>query len=483
MNHVWSRLASASAALAMATCCGCKAHGGPESSEPPAAASAIASEDASRSPGDPTGRPLPVMPGIAVAPARCRAAAPIFSLDGDGALVAAPGETLDLPDAGLAGARSRSTPGGDDAMGEVEIGDIVAEDGGYAVSVIHRTSAGRTCAVVHVGPGARGPVRLVDLGPTLGDAPPPRLVRRGARLLAAAYGTHRSNRASSPTRELVAYAFADGGPASRAILAQQADDSLAFDLAASGSVSLVVWDEAEVGPRGVIRAATLSPEEPLAFGPSRDISPPDRDAEAPRLVFAAPKFVAFWLARRPEPADAAAEQNAAEALGEQRAYGWIESLDLDGLGAPIAAPRPVTPVNGHVSAYDVTVLGDGSVLVVARDDGEATEGSGGRLLRVRVAAGGVDPPLAFATDGLGRGAPALVDGRPPWLSWVGPREQLRLLPLDEIGAPAGLASTEDAMSDGRPIMAMGSPTDAARPVLVALPSQRGGQLRRFECAR
>lgn len=478
MNEGRRRFTSTLAAVVVPVCCGCgrtRAGNDPASPSGSAAFPTASSIDAVQ-------RPARSTPGAAATAPRCRAAESVLSIDSEG-VVFATSEALDARDAGLDRVLHHGAGDAGDALGEVEIGDAVAEDGGYAVSLIHHTAAGRTCAVARLGPRARGPVQLVELGTTLGDAPPARLVRTGTGLLAAAYGTHGSNRGVSPTRELVAYAMGRAGSMTRATFAQrqQRDDSLAFDLASSGAISLVVWDEA-VGPRGVIRAAALSSDESMGFGPVRDVSPADHDAESPRLVHGG-HFVVFWLARRPEQPDAALDQSSAEALGEARAYGWIESADLDDQAVPLGAVRQVTPASGHVSAYDITTLADGSVLVVARDDGEAAEGSGGRLLRVRLAAGGVDPPLSYAIDGLGRGAPVLVEGSPRWISWVGPREELRLLPLDETGAPTGPSSDEDAMSDGRPLLSMGPGDDGTQEMLVAFPSRSDGQVRRFACAR
>lgn len=487
MNEARRRLACACVAVVVPICSDCdKTRGG----EAPSAQSSAVAPTAFEMDGSAgAGSMARADPGVVgIVPARCRSEEAVLSLGTAlsvaGGGVAASGAPPPVVDGGRPRPLDPGPLGADDAVAEVEIGDGIAEEGGYALSVIHPTPAGRTCAVAHMGPGARGPVHLVDLGPTLGDAPPARLVRKDTELLAAAYGLHHSSRAAESTRELVVYALADAGPMTRATLAQQRDDSLAFDIASSGRTALVVWDEAATGPRGVIRSAILSSSEPSGFGAPRDVSPPDRDAETPRMVFTASRFVVFWLARRPESApDAAIEQNPAEALGEARTFGWLESVDLDEHGIPLGAPRALTSATGHISAYDVTALGDGSVLVVARDDGEAIEGSGGRLLRVRVTAGGVDPPLSFAIDGLGRGAPALVDGRPHWLAWVGPREQLRMLPLDEIGAPAGPSSAEDAMSDGRPLLALDPPTAGTRQLLVAFPSHADAQVRRFACAR
>jgi hypothetical protein len=111
------------------------------------------------------------------------------------------------------------------------------------------------------------------------------------------------------------------------------------------------------------------------------------------------------------------------------------------------------------------------------------DASGGDLLRVRVVGDAIEPPVAFSNDGLGRGAPAFVEGDPPWLVWMDAREQLRLMPLDDTGAPTGAPSAEDEMSEGRPLLFLRAAPDGARRVLVASPLDAAAQLRAFTCAR
>jgi hypothetical protein len=132
-----------------------------------------------------------------------------------------------------------------------------------------------------------------------------------------------------------------------------------------------------------------------------------------------------------------------------------------------------------VSAYDVQMLpGEArpTALVVARDDGEAIDGSGGVLLRVRAREDGAEPPVALPGDGLGRGAPTLVDAPAPWLAWVGPHEELRLLPLDAAGAPFAPPSAEPGLEESRPLLVLRGST-----MLVARPEDAAAQLRPFAC--
>jgi hypothetical protein len=84
------------------------------------------------------------------------------------------------------------------------------------------------------------------------------------------------------------------------------------------------------------------------------------------------------------------------------------------------------------------------------------------------------------TAGLGRGGPAFVDDETgPWLTWVGAREELWLLPLDPSGAPSGPPSVEEALDDARPLVS----TSPDGRLLVATPSDRAAPLRTFACRR
>ncbi|MGH7298464.1 MAG: hypothetical protein ACRELB_26220, partial [Polyangiaceae bacterium] len=326
---------------------------------------------------------------------------------------------------------------------ELELGDAQPSSEGWALGIVHRTRAGRVGAVAFIARDASS-VHVVDLGPTLGDAPPPRVAARGSDLLVAAYSLPRKSNA----RELAVSVVSAGGAIRPvASLPQQRDDSFAFDLAPG----LVVWDEATVGasPRGVIRIAELAADH---AGAPRDVSPADSDAETPRVVATRDPGRSFvvWIARQPEPVRLVDAAAADEATGEARVPSWLEGVVVDAAGAPLGGVRKLTSQLGHVSAFDATFLtGEPrpTLLVVARDDGEADDGSGGSLLRVRLREDGIDAPLALPDEGLGRGAPTLIDAPSPWLSWVGPHEELRLLALDAAGAPAAPPSAEPALDD------------------------------------
>ena len=85
---------------------------------------------------------------------------------------------------GLLPARCRRTDAAfalDDGQGlaDLEVGDGIAYPGGYAVGIAHRTGAGRVAAIALLRREPIGLTRILDLGPTMGDAPPPRIGWRG----------------------------------------------------------------------------------------------------------------------------------------------------------------------------------------------------------------------------------------------------------------------------------------------------------------
>src|SRR4029077_16040376 len=166
---------------------------------------------------------------------------------------------------------------------------------------------------------------------------------------------------------------------------------------------------------------------------------------------------------------AAENQSGAEA----RAYSWLEMIPVDADGKAIGSVRRLTPPSGHVSAYDAQAIEslNAGLLVVARDDGESVDGTGGTLLRMRVRLDGTESPMVLSTDGLGRGPPTFVDGPRPWLTWVGPGEQVRLLPLGRGGELDAAASPEDSLEEARPLLSL-----ADGRILVATPRDPNAEL-------
>lgn len=348
--------------------------------------------------------------------AACHKTAPPAAVD-DAGLATQVVEAAAEPKPTVAPTRCRTTDVGfplDDGRGldDLEIGDALPYPGGIAVDIVHRTAAGRVAALALLPPDASS-VRVRDLGPTLGDAPPPRIALRGGDLLAASYVLGKK----PDFREIALYAVSAAGDVKQAgTVTEQRDDSLAFDVAAG----LVVWDEAS-GPsmRGVIRGAEVTSDGHV--GAARDVSPADSDAEAPRVVPAGSGYLVFWIARKAESLSAIDASGAAEITGEAPANSWLEAIAVDAHGVAAGGGRRLTPVTGHVSAFDVApqaVSGRPEVLVVARDDGEAIDGLGGAILRVRVRADGQDPRWRSPPTGWAAGLrPSSTRRRPGLPGW------------------------------------------------------------------
>jgi hypothetical protein len=387
----------------------------------------------------------------------------------------------------LAPSRCRAVKGSfaidDGGIEDLEVGDAIQSGKDVAVGVVHRALGGRVAAVALVRPDGDEAPRIVDLAPTPGDAPPPGFVRRSSDLVAAAY-TVSGGTARSKGRQLALYSVAQDRAVRLGAIDQAWDDSFAFDLASSLDRTLVVWDEAAGAGRGLIRAAMFGADG--HGGPVHDVSPADSDAELPRVVATGGGFAVFWIARGPTGVGASIDAASLEVAGESIAPGWLETIAVDANGAPTGNVRRLTSASGHVSTYDLAAIGPANgatVLVVARDDGEGSDESGGQLLRVRVTGDSAEASVALATDGLGRGAPALVGGQAPWLSWVARDESLRLLALDSAGAPSDLPSAEPSLDEARPLIVTSTAAHGVDRVLAAFPGDANAQLRAFECAR
>ena len=375
---------------------------------------------------------------------------------------------------------------GGSALADLEVGEAIAVPGGEAVSLVHRTAAGRTAAVALLSSDFAS-AHVIDLGSTLGDAPAPQLAWRGKDFVAAWFARPAPQaRGGAASRQLVVHAVQPNGQdAALLTLAQPADDSLALDLAYTAhGEGLVVWDESasDGGLRGVVRVTAIEGDR---AGAPRELSLADIDAESPRVVARGDGFYAFWIARKSDTRATPDASTSLEVVAAPRSNAWLQMAAVDAQGAVASPIQTLTAPSGHVSAYDVALVPGGGVklLAVVRDDGEAVDGSGGALLRIVVREGGADAPTALVTDGLGRGSPLWVDSEQPWLAWAGADEQLRLFPLDTAGLPLGAPSIEEGLTAGRPLSDLGGSVPPTRRLLVATPDEAVAQLRVFTCSR
>jgi hypothetical protein len=202
---------------------------------------------------------------------------------------------------------------------------------------------------------------------------------------------------------------------------------------------------AAAGPRAV--APTASPV--LLSGES--------DAQSPRIV---PKagggYVVAWLAERPEGAAPGAPS--AEGPGEGRTFRWVELVPLDARGQVQGAPLAVSNLRGHVDAFELLPAPEpDAVDLLAREESEASEGEGGRLLRIRVAGDRIAPRV------LGTGvAPGPADALRRMGAFVAvafrdASDRAHLLPLDpNVAATHGTPSLEPVLDEARPLAVLRS---------------------------
>jgi len=89
---------------------------------------------------------------------------------------------------------------------------------------------------------------------------------------------------------------------------------------------------------------------------------------------------------------------------------------------------------------------------VARDDGVTMGGTrGGSLVYIRATEGGEKALLSFHLRS-GPGSPEFIDARPAWVSWVGEREELRMMPLGPNGRMTASPSVEESLGEARPLV-------------------------------
>ncbi|WP_394839996.1 hypothetical protein LVJ94_24210 [Pendulispora rubella] len=321
------------------------------------------------------------------------------------------------------------------ARGDALVGEAVATNDGYAIGLVRPVGKERHAGMAVVKGDLSGGPTFIDLGQATGDLPPPRpFVQRGE-LFAAAYarGTDSRNLVLSRVQGTAAAVFAE--------MAQERDESLAFDVVTSpAGRGIVAWDEdaasGDAGvERGVIKVALIpqSAEKNIA---GAIVSASGADVERPHgIARAGGGYWLGWIARRRDPRGEN-DPKGLEGPGEDRAYAWVEVARLDDAGKRVGEVRRVTSDAGHVTAFDWLAAADGNVELFVRDDGETTqEGEGGRILRIGVRDDGLQPSQALVSGGVGQGDPApLGDPGNRWLFYTDVTEHAQALFLD--GSPA-----------------------------------------------
>ncbi|MCL2723405.1 MAG: hypothetical protein FWD69_03115 [Polyangiaceae bacterium] len=352
---------------------------------------------------------------------------------------------------------------------DVIVGEAAIVNGSLLVGVIRRDGAKRVASIVVTDAGLTSP-RYVDVGVALGDDPPPVPYAAGGR----AFIVYFARKFGESTREL-RVARLDLRPGTQsthaletiAIVPQQADESLAFDVAWGPAIggatpsALVAWDED--APRAPGRLFASRGLIKVQFAPfakagakAKVVSPEDSDAELPRLLPRRDGYWLAWLANRPEVDDAGAPSAVSEGPGESRAYRWVEIVALDAKGDPASNVRRVSSEKGRALAFDLATPASGKseIVVLVQDEAASAEGGGARITRYvldgdRVESGDiVDSGVGAALAEL---VPA-VDGVTRWLSWVDTRDRARIVPLGPALAPAAPATFEPSLDEARPLI-------------------------------
>jgi hypothetical protein len=431
----------------------------------------------------------------------CRSGSP--STADAGAPAAPPASVRTTADAGHVAPAARCTvastgPSLGVGVDGVLVGDVVATPTGFAVGVL-RSNGPNTSATVILLPPDMTTATVVDLGASVGDSPPAHPFITGGQVFAALYVRGRADAAPAAGSRTLGFFRIDGGKGTLGpTLEQSVDESAAVDVAGGAKGALVAWDEAGPagdggrptgdaaraagGSHGLIKVAVLDPARPADTRIAPHVVSPDTsDADEPKVAARDGGYWVAWIAHRQQPNGDASAPAELEGPAESRDSRWIEIVAVDDAGKVVGPARRLTSGSGHVSAFTLvarpaTAPGQTTLDVFARDDEEASEGAGGRILRIGVRIDGADPPAVLVAEGAGRGAPEVMTAAASTLLfYADTTDHTRLLPLGESGTPLGPSSLEPALSEARPLAAShGASGPKDKPTLFAVfPGERG----------
>ncbi len=449
--------------------------------------------------------------GVAIASAftllvACKHAPPPVDVGTEGGSSAVPlvASSAGPADGGLAAARCAvdETKGATlRDLGErraVEVGDATPTPDGAVVGVIHSPATGTEALLAHV---AAGEVReewvVAEHAAIVPDAPPPKGLLSGATL----YAAYVARSGAADGGNVAAHALVlrkRGVDAPVASYVERSVESLAFDAAVSadGARAAIVWDaDSESAANGAssargggitIGVVPLGGGAPLA---ARVVSGQTADPDAPRI---APRgsggWWVAWIAHRPEAASdsgaGAAIAPAIETPAEIAVYSWLELVSVGEDGAPLAAPRRITPSLGHVASFDLASRGRGALDVVVRDETQTREGEGGRVLRVVVPPDGeAEQPSVLVPNAVGRGSVDLVAGASDaWLTFSDLQDRALVLPMGAAqGTGLATPSVEGALEGARLLALSASEPGKAARFLATFPAVEGPLFREVTC--
>jgi hypothetical protein len=322
------------------------------------------------------------------------------------------------------------------------VGEAIPTSDGFAVGLVRTAKAGPEAVVARLSGRQVVEQWVMARGAELvADAPPPQPVV-GRDSLYAAYIASGAGAASGAHSRRLALAKA-GAPAPIASFPDQSAESLAFDaaLASDGSRVALAWDDdsAKGGIQLAVLALGASPPAPVPRLVSDGLTAVDGPRLAPR---AGGGWWVAWLARREEPADSGVRgadvRLSLEVPSEARTFSWVELVALDAAGASVGAIHKLTSPSGHVATFDMAPRPRGELDVFARDETQAREGEGGRILHVVVRDAAIEDavvvvPRARRARRAGRSRRRIVVGV---CRWGGPTA---LAPARRDARPAGAA--------------------------------------------
>jgi hypothetical protein len=339
--------------------------------------------------------------------------------------------------------------------------------------------------------------RIVDVGPSLGDDPPPSPRWSGASVAWVGFLGRTPTDGGARLRTLSLAKLQSDGALGRVetTLVQQADESTAYDVAFSdGGAGLAAWDEdapmtddggawlTAYGARGFVKVQPLG--DPAAR--PRVASPETTDAESPKLLprpaAAGGGFWLAWLAQRIEEENPA--KQGIEGPGEARSFRWVDVTTLDARGQSAGPVRRISPEKGRAVSFELARSGD-DLVVLVEDETERAEGAGSKITRYIVGAR-VDSRVETATildGGVGHGLADLVPVAPAesarWLAFTDTAEHAHLASLGA-GLVAQAPPTLEPALDGARVVAAIEP-DVVYAVAGGSGGASGTEIRKLVC--
>lgn len=355
---------------------------------------------------------------------------------------------------------------------DVVVGDAIVTPDALYVGVVRREGTKRLASVVKAALDLSSS-KTIEVAPSVGDDPPPTpRLAKGAPVVT--FLSRKTGDAGPDSSRILQFARIEGDAVGKvqASIAQQADESLAYDVAwpAEGEAPpLATWDEdappstdttkvpvVGLPDRGVVKVRVA-----VDGTKSRVASPETSDAESPRLLARKGGFWLAWLARKPEPREDGGIR--AEAPGEHRVFRWVEIVALDAKGEAVSPVRRVSPERGRVVAFELARNTGEEIVVLVQDEAARAEGGGERLVRYAVEGEKADKIEGsdLVDAGVGQALAELVHAplasTPPyrWLAFADVHERMHLVPLAASVRSAGTATAEPAL-DGARVLASGS---------------------------